>query len=220
MTTTDKQGPITVLIADDHPMVRFGARFLLDVPGIEVVGEAATGEEAVREAMALRPDVVLMDLAMPDMDGVKATSLIRRDCPETAVIIVTGDVTNDFVRGALEAGAVGYLQKGASRDMLVQAVRLAPTGTSLIDSHVLPTLAHESVAPADPATEASVALASLSPREVEVLRYLAVGLTNKEIAREMHYSVGTVKNIVQRTIEKLGVSDRTQAAVLAVRAGL
>lgn len=213
-------GRITVLIADDHPMVRSGERLLLDVPGIEVVGEAATGEEAVRQAIALRPDVVLMDIAMPDMDGVKATSLVRRDCPGTAVVIVTGDVTNEYVRGALEAGAVGYLQKGASREMLVQAVRLAPTGTSLIDAHVLPMLAHEPMPAEDPVAEAAGALALLSPREVEVLRYLATGLTNKEIARKMHYSVGTVKNIVQRTIEKLGVTDRTQAAVLAVRAGL
>jgi DNA-binding NarL/FixJ family response regulator len=209
-----------VLIADDHPMVRSGERFLLDVPGIEVVGEAATGEDAVRQAIALRPDVVLMDIAMPDMDGVKATSLVRRDCPSTAVIIVTGDITNNFVRGALEAGAVGYLQKGASREMLVQAVKLAPTGTSLIDAHVLPMLAHEPVLPDEPTDDAARALAGLSPREREVLGYLAAGLTNKEIARAMHYSVGTVKNIVQRTIEKLGVSDRTQAAVLAIRAGL
>lgn len=192
---------------------------MLDVPGVEVVGEAATGEEAVRLAIALQPDVVLMDIAMPDMDGVIATALIRRDCPRTAVVIVTGDATNEFVRGALEAGAVGYLQKGASREMLVQAVKLAPTGTSLIDAHVLPMLAHEPVAIDDPAGVAGV-LSRLSPREIEVLRHLAAGLTNKEIARAMHYSVGTVKNIVQRTIEKLGVSDRTQAAVLAVRAGI
>lgn len=193
---------------------------MLDVPGVEVVGEAATGEEAARQAIALRPDVVLMDIKMPDMDGVEATSLVRRDCPSTAVVIVTGDVTNDFVRGALEAGAVGYLQKGASREMLVQAVKLAPTGTSLIDAHVLPMLAHEAVAIDDPAADLAGVLACLSPREIEVLRHLAAGQTNKEIARAMHYSVGTVKNIVQRTIEKLGVTDRTQTAVLAVRAGI
>ena len=104
--------------------------------------------------------------------------------------------------------------------MLIQAVKMAPNGASLIDADVIPTLSHEPPVVEDPAADAVAALARLSPRELEVLRYLAAGLTNKEIGREMHYSVGTVKNIVQRTIEKLGVTDRTQAAVLAVRAGL
>jgi DNA-binding NarL/FixJ family response regulator len=214
--------PIRVLVADDHPMARAGERAMLNTPGIEVVGEAATGREAIQMVEELAPDVVLMDVHMPDMDGLEATEQIKARRPVTAVIVVTGSEEHDHIRRAIEAGATGYLLKGAQREVLIQAVKLVQEGGSLIDASLLRALAEDANKVAGESGKAQVGqlIGALSPRELEVLRYLAAGLTNKEIATEMHYSVGTVKNVVQRIIEKLGVSDRTQAAVYAVRAGI
>ncbi|HUF54634.1 MAG TPA: response regulator transcription factor [Dehalococcoidia bacterium] len=213
---------IRVLIVDDHPMVRAGARAMLNTPGIEIIGEAGRGDQAVAMTVELKPDVVLMDIQLPDMDGVHATAAIKEQAPEVAVIVVTGSESREHIRGAVEAGASGYILKGAPREMLIQAVRMVQAGGSLIDASMLAALAEDANAEADEGglTEVARLMASLSPRELQVLGYLARGMTNKEIAGEMHYSVGTVKNVVQRIIEKLGVSDRTQAAVYAVRAGL
>jgi DNA-binding NarL/FixJ family response regulator len=210
---------ITVLIVDDHPLVRSGARMMLDDPSIEIVGEASSGRESIEQARALRPDVVLMDIGLPDMDGLEATAAIRRKCPQSSVVILTGDVSRNFIRAAIEAGAVGYLMKGAAREILVQAVKLTQAGGSLIDASLLPAIV-ETGAVTDGVIQIDPVLSALAPRELEVLRHLANGHTNKEIAKSMNYSVGTVKNVVQRVIEKLAVADRTQAAVLAVRAGL
>jgi DNA-binding NarL/FixJ family response regulator len=213
---------IRVLLVDDHPMIRAGARAMLNTQGIEVVGEAASGEDAVDQAIELSPDVILMDVHLPDMDGLQATAAIKKQVPESAVIMVTGSESKEHIRGAVEAGASGYILKGAPRDMLVQAVRLVQAGGSLIDASMLAALAEDANEEAGEGgrSEITQLMAALSPREIQVLGYLAEGMTNKEIAGEMHYSVGTVKNVVQRIIEKLGVSDRTQAAVYAVRAGL
>lgn len=217
-----EEAPIRVLIVDDHPMIRAGARAMLNTDGIEIAGEASSGEEAVDKTIELTPDVVLMDVQLGDMDGLDATALIKKEVPETAVIIVTGSEEREHIRRAVEAGAAGYILKGAPRNMLVQAVRMVQAGGSLIDASMLSALAEDANEEAGEGgrSEISKLMAALSPREVQVLTYLAQGLTNKEIAGEMHYSVGTVKNVVQRIIEKLGVSDRTQAAVYAVRAGL
>jgi DNA-binding NarL/FixJ family response regulator len=208
-----------VLIVDDHPLVRSGARVMLDDPGIEIIGEAATGRESIQRAATLRPDVVLMDIGMPDMNGLEATAAIKRDCPETAVVILTGDTSRSFIRSAIEAGAVGYLMKGAARELLLQAIKLTQSGAGTFDIGLLSAITKED-APDDAVVVVDTALSALAPRELEVLRHLANGHTNKEIAKSMNYSVGTVKNVVQRVIEKLAVADRTQAAVLAVRAGL
>jgi DNA-binding NarL/FixJ family response regulator len=214
--------PARILIVDDHPMVRAGLKAMLNDPEIEVVGEAADGRKAIALAIALQPDVVLMDLNMPDMDGLEATAQIKKQCPAAAVVIITGDHSRNYIRKAIDAGAAGYIMKGAERSMLLQAVKLVRAGGSLIDAGLLSALAADANEEAGEAGRRGVEdlLATLSPRELEVVRYLARGLTNKEIAQAMHYSVGTVKNVVQRIIEKLGVSDRTQAAVYAVRAGL
>jgi DNA-binding NarL/FixJ family response regulator len=217
-----EETPIRVLIVDDHPMIRAGARAMLNTEGIEIAGEASTGEEAIDRVIELTPDVVLMDVQLGDMDGLEATALIKKKVPETAVIIVTGSEERAHIRRAVEAGAAGYILKGAPRNMLIQAVRMVQAGGSLIDASMLSALAEDANEEAGEGgrSEINKLMASLSPREVQVLTYLAQGLTNKEIASEMHYSVGTVKNVVQRIIEKMGVSDRTQAAVYAVRAGL
>jgi len=214
--------PIRVLIVDDHPMVRAGQRAMLNDVTVEVVGEASSGREAMAKVRELRPDVVLMDVSMPDMDGLEATAAIKAESPGTSIVIVTGDESPRYIRRAIEAGAAGYLVKGVAREMLLQAVKLVQAGGSLIDASLLSTLADEANRDGGESGKSDVdrLVASLSPREMEVLQYLARGLTNKEIAQEMHYSVGTVKNVVQRIIEKLHVSDRTQAAVYAVRSGI
>ncbi len=210
---------IRVLIVDDHPLVRSGARMMLDDPGIEIVGEASSGRESIEQARALSPDVVLMDIGLPDMDGLEATAAIKKECPQSFVVILTGDVSRNFIRAAIEAGAVGYLMKGAAREILVQAVKLTQAGGSLIDASLLSAIVKPGTVD-DGMIQIDPVLSALAPRELEVLRHLANGHTNKEIAKSMNYSVGTVKNVVQRVIEKLAVADRTQAAVLAVRAGL
>src|SRR3970282_2300443 len=209
---------ITVLIADDHPMVREGLRSMLDAQGIEVIGEAVNGAEAVERAQQIDPDVVLMDVRMPDMDGLAATEIIKQTSPQTSVIVITSYEKKECLRRAIEAGAAGYLLKGMSRDSLIDAIRLVKGGGSLIDARLLSELLKERGGAGSPFQGAEGALEALTPREQEVLNLLVRGLTNKEIATEMHYSVGTVKNVVQRVIEKLGVSDRTQAAVFALGA--
>ncbi len=214
------RGEIAVLIADDHPMVREGLRSMLDVEDIEVIGEAANGAEAVERVQQLNPDVVLMDVRMPDMDGLAATEIVKQGRPETSVIVITSYESKDYLRRAIEAGAAGYLLKGMSRESLIEAIRLVRGGGSLIDARLLSELLKEMGVEGSRFQGAEGVLEALTPREQDVLQLLVRGLTNKEIASEMHYSVGTVKNVVQRVIGKLGVSDRTQAAVYAVRAGL
>jgi DNA-binding NarL/FixJ family response regulator len=212
---------IRIVVADDHPVVRHGLRAMLHMKGMEVVGEARTGAEAIDITRQLRPDVVLMDLRMPEMDGLAATRIIRQEMPQVAVIIITSFETKEYLRLAIEAGAAGYLVKGMSREVLVQAVRMVRQGGSMVDARLLAELTTEPARPNGEAIRRGEGLLSqLTPREMQVLRMLSHGLTNKEIAQQMHYSVGTVKNVVQRIIEKLGVTDRTQAAVVAVRAGL
>jgi len=215
-------GPeISVLIADDHPMVREGLRAMLDAEGIAVVGEASTGQEAVQAVQELNPDVVLMDVRMPDMDGLAATEVVKQESPHTSIIIVTSYESKEYLRRAVEVGAAGYILKGMSRESLIDAIHLVRGGGSLVDARLLAELLREmGIQGSRFEAAAEGVLESLTPRERDVLQLLVRGLTNKEIAQEMHYSVGTVKNVVQRVIDKLGVSDRTQAAVCAVRAGI
>ena len=214
-------GPIRVVIADDHPVVREGLRITFRRPGIAVVGEAATGSEAVERVRELRPDVVLMDIRMPDLDGLEATAIVKEEAPSTSVIIITSHESKDHLRRAIEAGAAGFILKGMSRDALIEAVKLVKGGGSIIDAKLLAVLLQEIGSEESHRPGGSEGdLEALSPREQEVLQQVAAGLTNKEIAEQIHCSVGTVKNVVQRIIEKLGVSDRTQAAVFAAKAGL
>lgn len=209
-----------VLVADDHELTRDGLVRMLTSGGFEVVGEAKTGNEALQLAEEFKPDIVIMDAHMPDMDGLTATKLIKESQPRTAIIIFSGYQGKDDLRRAVEAGASGYLSKTASKANLAQAISIVLGGGSLIDTAALHDLLQEMRGGAQTQGVRRSPLGLLSPRETEVLRLLTQGLTNKEIAQQMHYSVGTVKNVVQRIIENLSVSDRTQAAVLAVREGL
>jgi NarL family two-component system response regulator LiaR len=208
--------PIRVLVVDDHAVVREGLRAFLGLQeGIEVAGEAVDGEEAVEAATRLRPDVILMDLVMPRMDGVAAMRSLRERVPQARVIVLTSFLDDDKLLPALRSGAAGYLLKNAQPQELARAVRAAHAGEALLDPLVAARLV-ETLA-ADGGEEP---LQRLTPREREVLVLIARGLSNKRIAHELALSEKTVKTHVGHVLAKLGVSDRTQAAVVAVRAGL
>ncbi len=207
---------IRVLVVDDHAVVREGLRAFLELQvGIEVVGEAADGEEALTAADRLRPDVVLLDLVMPRLDGVRALRALRERLPGARVIVLTSFLDDDKLLPALRAGAAGYLLKNAEPRELVRAVRVAHAGEALLDPVVAARLV-ESLA----AGEQDEPLDRLTPREREVLVLIGHGFPNKQIAQRLDVSEKTVKTHVGRLLAKLGVDDRTQAAVLAVRAGL
>ncbi len=212
---------IRVLLVDDHAVVREGLRTFLELQdALEVVGEAADGEEGVRKAERLRPDVVLMDLVMPRMDGVGAMRELRRRLPATRVIVLTSFADDERLLPAIRAGAAGYLLKDVEPRELARAVRAAHAGAALLDPAVAARLVEAVAAPADPEPAAEPELADrLTSREREVLDLLARGVPNKRIARELGISEKTVKTHVGHILAKLGVTDRTQAALLAVEAG-
>ena len=207
---------IRVLVVDDHAVVREGLRTFLDLQdGIEVVGEAADGEDAVSAASRLDPDVVLMDLVMPRLGGVAAMRLLRDRAPRARVIVLTSFLDDEKLLPALRAGAAGYLLKNAQPEELVRAVRAAHAGEVLLDPVVAARLV-ETLALERPARP----LDRLTPRELDVLRLIGRGLANKRIAGELGVSEKTVKTHVGHLLAKLGVTDRTQAAVLALHEGL
>jgi NarL family two-component system response regulator LiaR len=203
-----------VLVVDDHAVVREGLRAFLDLQdGIEVAGEAADGREAVDLAERLRPDVVLMDLVMPELDGVAAMRLLRDRVPAARVIVLTSFLDDGKLMPALRAGAAGYLLKNAAPQEVARAVRVAHAGEALLDPVVAARLVESLAGGQEP-------LDRLTPREREVLELLGRGFPNKRIAQELRLSEKTVKTHVGHVLAKLGVTDRTQAAVVAVRAGL
>ena len=208
-----------LLIVDDHDLARAGLRSLLaGERDLEVVGEAASAGEALACCRRLLPDMVLMDVRMPDLDGLAATRAIKQEFPDVAVIVVTMYENPDYLLEALRAGAAGYLLKGAGKREIVSTVRRVLRGESALDSgpvlQLLRRLANEG-------TEQAVSVVErLTPREHEVLRLVAQGQTNPEIGSELQLSVSTVKAHVEHILAKLGVSDRTQAAVRAVELGL
>ena len=208
--------PVRVLIVDDHPVIRSGLCAMLDSDGVVVVGEASDGEGAIARVSSLQPDVVLMDVRLPDMDGLDATRLIREQDPSVAVVMLTSFENQDYLRRAIQAGAAGYLLKGMSREALVGAIRNAAEGSSIFDSSMIAGLLSE--LPAEPAR--ARLLGRLDDREHATLCLVAGGLTNRQIAERLGYSVGTIKGVIQQIIEKLEVNDRTQAAVVAAQAGL
>jgi DNA-binding NarL/FixJ family response regulator len=210
---TPPDAPLRVLLVDDHPMVRAGLRSMLSGDEVEVVGEAGSGAEAVERAVALSPELVLLDVELPDLDGVETLTRLKARAPRVAVLMVSMHDDPSMVRRAVEAGAAGYVLKGIGRRELLAAVRSVRNGGSVLDPSLLRALAN-------PAPAESIPVDALTRVELDTLALLAAGLTNREIAERMRWSVGTVKKYVQRILEKLNVSDRTEAAVVAVRQGL
>jgi DNA-binding NarL/FixJ family response regulator len=204
---------ICILIADDHAVVRQGLRMFLETDAdFKVVGEAENGEAAVQLAGELRPDVVLMDLIMPGMDGITATSRIRRQYPHVEVIALTSVLDDGSIFGALRAGALGYLLKDTKADELIHAVKSAFAGQVQLSSQVAKRLLKE--------VDLPEVIEPLTDRESDVLRMLASGCSNKEIARDLHIGEKTVKTHVSSILSKLGVTSRTQAVIYALRTGL
>jgi len=203
--------PIRVMLVDDHTMVRRGlATFLKVFDDLELAGEAANGEDAIQLCAQIRPDVVLMDMVMPDMDGVTATHAIRQQFLEVQVIALTSFKDRELVQDALQAGAIGYLLKDVSADELAQAIRAAHAGRATLSSEAAQALVQAAAQPPTPGHD-------LTERERDVLALLVEGLNNRQIADNLVVSPSTIKSHVSHILAKLGVASRTEAAALAVR---
>ncbi|ABF46003.1 two component transcriptional regulator, LuxR family [Deinococcus geothermalis DSM 11300] len=213
MTDPTPSRPVRVLLVDDHAVVRQGLRLFLSLDSqIEVVGEAANGEEALAAAERLHPDVVIMDLMMPVMDGIQATRLLRRQHPDTEVIALTSTLEEHKVNGAIDAGAMGYMLKDASSDTLADAIHAAARGEVRLHPEAARRLVRDFRTPEMRET--------LTPKEVIVLQLIARGYSNRDIARDQGVTEATVKTHVSRLLGKLGLESRTQAALYALRHGL
>lgn len=209
MSDPARSKPIGILIADDHLVVRMGLRSLIDTqPGMTVIGEAANGEEALELYRSHRPDLVLMDLRMPRMNGLEATLAIRAEFPEAMIIVLTTYDGDENIYRALQAGARGYLLKDVPREEFLAALRLVSSGQYCIPPAVAVRLAQR------------IPAAELSAREVEVLKLIVDGMSNKEIATKLVITESTVKHHVNSLLSKLRVNDRTQAATTALRRGI
>jgi DNA-binding NarL/FixJ family response regulator len=208
--------PIKIVIADDHEVVRAGLKSMLAGTDIKIVAEASSGEQAIKLALKHHPDVVLLDIRMPDGDGLNALGRIKLERPEMPVMILSTYDNPTYVARAVALGANGYFLKGAPKAKLIEGIRTAASGQN---TWTREELRRVTGALATPRLTADVEV-PLTQRESEVLRQLALGLTNKEIAHTLHISYETVKEHVQHILRKIGVSDRTQAAVWAVRKGL
>jgi DNA-binding NarL/FixJ family response regulator len=207
--------PIRILVVDDHSVVRQGLKMVLGLdPELEVVGEAEDGADAIRKCQALSPDVVLMDMLMPVMDGIAATAAIRRDMPDTEVIALTSVLEDEAVIGAVKAGAIGYLLKDTQADELRRAIKAAAEGQVQLSPAAAARLMREVRTPEAPIADA------LTERENDVLKLIAQGKANKEIARDLVIGEKTVKTHVSNILSKLGVQSRTQAALYAAQNGL
>lgn len=205
--------PIRILIVDDHAVVRQGLKMFLGLdPELEIIGEAVDGKQALQMAREIKPDVILMDLLMPVMDGIQATAAVRAELPDTEVIALTSVLEDSSVVGAIRAGAIGYLLKDTQSDELIRAIKAAADGQVQLSPRAAARLMREVRTPENPET--------LTERETDVLRLLAEGKSNKEIANQLSIGEKTVKTHVSNILSKLNVSSRTQAALYAARIGL
>jgi DNA-binding NarL/FixJ family response regulator len=228
----EASSPARLLIADDHVLVREGIRTLLtSEPDLKIIGEAVDGREALELCRELSPDLVLMDVRMPKMDGLEATRAIKVERPQTSVLVVTSHQNPEYLLEAVRAGAAGYVLKEATKRELLEAVRKVLSGESPLNQMLAMQLLRRLTDEADRKTEQPVSRPAekrheealpeaLSPRELDVLRLLAQGQTNRQVSQNLSVAVATVKNHVQHIISKLDVSDRTQAAVKAIQLGL
>ncbi len=209
---------VRVLVVDDQHLVREGIASLLSIQdGLEVVGTACNGLEALERTETLRPDVVLMDIRMPELDGIQATARLKHDYPQTQVVMLTTFDDERYVHEALRAGAIGYILKNIPSSDLAEAVRSAHRGIYQLDPAAMEKLAR----PGELKTiRIESTLNDLTPRETEVLKLVALGATNREIAHQLQVSEGTIKNHVSNILGRLGLKDRTQAAVYASEKGL
>jgi len=209
---------IRILIVDDHTVVRKGLKALiLTEADLEVVGEAGDGEEAVRRARILKPDVILMDMSMPKMDGVEAITEIKKEDPEARILVLTSFAEDKKILAAIKAGALGYLLKDASPDELLRAIHDVHRGESSLHPTVAQKVIHAIQGPTDPDPKSD---RSLTERELEILKLIAEGLPNQQIAKQLFISERTVRTHVSNILRKLNLPNRTQAALYAVREGL
>lgn len=215
------QSEITLLIADDHPMVRTGLRSMLSASRIKIVGEASNGRETVDAVRQLRPQVVLMDIRMPGMDGIQALEAIRAEKLPSRIIMVTTYRSTSYLLRSLSVGAAGFVLKDISREELLAAIYSVADGTSLVDSQFLQDVLRslEQSEPSPASGEESL-VEPLTAREMDILKLMVEGLTNQAIGDVLGLSAGTVKGYAQTVMHKLGTNDRTQAAVKAIRLGL
>ncbi len=213
--------PLRVVVADDQALVRTGFRMILTADGIEVVAEATNGAEAIDAVRRTRPDVVLMDIRMPEMDGLEATRrILTGNADEPRVIILTTFDLDHYVYAALSAGASGFLLKDVTPEHLVAAVRMVRSGDALLAPAITRRLVERFAGRHPDTATLHRDLAALTPRELEVLRLLAQGLSNAELAARLHLSEATVKTHIARILAKLGLRDRVQAVVVAYETGL
>lgn len=211
--TPEPVSPIRLMLVDDHAMVRQGLRMFLKLdPGLIIVGEASSGEDALLKVADLAPDVILMDLLLPNMSGIETIRAIMNAHPETAILALTSVLEDDYIVRAMQAGAVGYLLKDTEAGELIRAIRAAASGQIQLSPRVAARLLSET--PATPTQEA------LTEREVEVLKLLAFGQSNRQISQSLQITEKTVKTHVSNILGKLGVASRTQAALYAVKVGI
>ena len=230
--SADGHGPARIVLADDQELIRLGIRTVLSrQEGLEIVGEASDGREALQLCRRLVPDVILMDVEMPEMDGLEATRRIKAELPSTSVLVLTAHDDPDYLLEAVQAGAAGYVLKENAVARIADAVRAVLGGEPSLDPGLSVRLLRRLPGggrreggwgdlPPDEARRGEEIVEALTERELEILGLVALGKTNGDISEDLFLSVGTVKTHVHRVIKKLGVSDRTQAAVLAVRLGL
>lgn len=222
MTVTTRQETIRVILVDDHALVREGLRAVLTAePDVEIVAEATNAEAAVAAALREKPDVVLLDIRLPDQDGIEVTKRLRENLPDTAVVLLTMHENRGLARRGLEAGAVGYLLKDSPAPLIRLAIRAVMQEGAVLHHRVLRDLILGTAPePEVPENGHGHRLPALSDREMDVLRQVADGKSNRKIAETMHLSESTVKKYIQSLLAKLQVADRTEAAVTALRSGL